>query len=250
MISCAAIVVVSPVPSTAPSASRRVPSTSTACTWSTPTTRTGRVQKCRKMRRSAPPAPRAAKSFSTARLRAATLSRPTTAGAGFVQLEILGIDDHVDPGDLSEFAEFLGGEGGVGGPAAAQHVDLGDLLRRQGRQHLLGHVRVGQLVHVLDQDPGHVEGHVAHAHDDGGVGSRNQIRELLVLAMIIKLIRAPRSGSGRCRGGRRDDRSTRPRSRRRRYSRAGPHRRSRAACRCRRRRRRSRRRSARAVPPH
>ena len=68
-----------PVPCTDPSAVRAVPSISTASTRSVPITRTGLVQKCRKIRRSADPCSRAAKSRRTATLRAATLSLPTTA---------------------------------------------------------------------------------------------------------------------------------------------------------------------------
>ena len=48
--------------------------------------------------------------------------------AGHVEREVGPLDDDVDAGNLAEFAQLLGGEGGVRGAAPAQDVDVGDLL--------------------------------------------------------------------------------------------------------------------------
>ena len=134
-----------PRPTTAPSSSSAVRSTSTPSTRSPPRIRTGRVQKCRCSRRDAAPVERSAHSRSTTRLRAATLSRATTARLGRVQLEVERVDQQVDVGDLTELAQLLGGEGGVRRAASTEDVHVGDLLVIQRVEHLVGHVGVGEL---------------------------------------------------------------------------------------------------------
>ena len=92
----------------------------------------------------APTRSRPAKSCSTTRLRAATLSRPTTASLDASSSRVSRVDDHVDPGISPELAQLLGGEGGVRGAAPAQDVHVGDPLVGQRLQHLVGHVGVGR----------------------------------------------------------------------------------------------------------
>ena len=60
-------------------------------------------------------------------------------------------------------------------------------LLRQGLQHPVGHVGVGELVGGLDQHPGHVQGHVADADDDGFGRSREQVVDHHGRPLMIKL---------------------------------------------------------------
>ena len=54
----------------------------------------------------------------------------------------------------AQLAQLLGGELGVRGPAAADHVDLADLARRQGVEHRLGDVGLVQLAWIATQNAG------------------------------------------------------------------------------------------------
>ena len=78
-----------------------------------------------------------------------------------VQVSLAVADHDVDSGQGAELAQLLGGELGLGRAAAADHVDLADLARRQGVEHRLGDVSLVQLAWVPGQDPGHVHCHVA-----------------------------------------------------------------------------------------
>src|SRR4029077_2328334 len=76
----------------------------------------------------------------------------------------------VDPGELAELTQFLGGELGLGRPAAADHVHLADVAGQQRVKDRLRYVGPGQLLRVPDQDAGHVHGDVADPDDRHRLG--------------------------------------------------------------------------------
>ena len=87
-----------------------------------------------------------------------------------VQVRLRGRDDDLDAGQLTQFAQFLGGELGVRGAAPADHVHLADLAGLQGLQHRLRYVRTVQFDWVAGEDPGHVHRDVADADDRDRLG--------------------------------------------------------------------------------
>src|SRR5206468_4208308 len=80
-----------------------------------------------------------------------------------VQVGLVAVHHHLDAGQFTQLTELLGGELGVRGPAPADHVNLANLARVQRVEDGLRYVGRVQLVRVPGQDPGHVDGHVAHA---------------------------------------------------------------------------------------
>ena len=86
------------------------------------------------------------------------------------QLEVGGVDDHVDAWQLAELLELLVGEGGLGGPAPAQHVDLTDAALGQLREGVLGDVGGRQQLGRAGQDAGEVHRHVAVSDHGGTLG--------------------------------------------------------------------------------
>ena len=86
------------------------------------------------------------------------------------QLEVGGVDDHVNAWQLAELLELLVGEGGLGGPAPAQHVDLTDAALGQLREGVLGDVGGRQQLCRAGQDAGEVHRHVAVSDHGGALG--------------------------------------------------------------------------------
>ena len=82
---------------------------------------------------------------------------------GLVELEVLRVQDDVDVPGVGEFAQFQRRELDLGRPAAAEHVDVRDRGILERLVDVVRDFRHQQLVGVLDQHPGHVEGHVAVA---------------------------------------------------------------------------------------
>src|SRR5690606_35727415 len=67
-------------------------------------------------------------------------------------------------------AQLLGGELRLRRAAAADDDDLLHVGVGQARQRMVGDVRLAQLVHALRQNPGDVDGDVAHPHHHGRAG--------------------------------------------------------------------------------
>ena len=84
--------------------------------------------------------------------------------AQLVERDLGRVDHHVDPGQLPELAQLLGGEGGLGRPAAAEHHDLADAAGPELGQGVVGDVGPGQHLGGAGQDARQVHGHVAVAH--------------------------------------------------------------------------------------
>ncbi len=75
--------------------------------------------------------------------------------------------DVVEGGERDQFGQ---GERGLGRSAPPEDDDLADPARAQRGQGPVGDVGTGEGVGVGGQDPGHVQGHVAVADDDGPFG--------------------------------------------------------------------------------
>ena len=84
-------------------------------------------------------------------------------GAGRVELDVGGVDDHVGVLHLAQLLDLRVGEGGLDRPAAAEDDDLADLLRVEQLDRVVGGVGLAQLVVGQGQHPGDVHRHVAVA---------------------------------------------------------------------------------------
>ena len=84
-------------------------------------------------------------------------------GAGRVELDVGGVDDHVGVLHLAQLLDLRVGEGGLDRAAAAEDDDLADLLRVEQLDRVVGGVGLAQLVVGQGQHPGDVHRHVAVA---------------------------------------------------------------------------------------
>ena len=95
--------------------------------------------------------------------------RPDRLEAALVELDALGVHDHLDVRRRVQLAQLLRGELDLRRATAREQVHVGD---RAGLERLVDVVRdLGdeQLVGGLGEDPGHVDGDVAGA-DHGDLG--------------------------------------------------------------------------------
>ena len=95
------------------------------------------------------------------------------------------VDDDVGLGHLAELAHLGVGEGGLGGPAAAEHDDLLDPALGERLDRVVGGVGALQLLARQGEHAGDVGGDVAVADHDHA------------LAGEVELVRR-RSRGGRC----------------------------------------------------
>src|SRR5579885_268461 len=101
-----------------------------------------------------------------------------------VEDEVGGIDDGGRIGQLAQFAQFLVGEFGLGGTAAADDVDFTNAASRQRLQRVLGDVGVLQFVDGLGEDAADIRGDVALA-DDHRDFLRQVEGEIAVIGMTV-----------------------------------------------------------------
>ncbi len=110
----------------------------------------------------------------------------------FVQLQVGRVDDHPHAGQLAEFLQLGGGEGGLRRAAPPEHHDLAHHALAQLRQRVVGDVGLRQLVGVGDQDAGHVHRHIAVADDDHPLVGEIE-RQIAVVGVAV----VPADESGR-----------------------------------------------------
>ncbi len=86
--------------------------------------------------------------------------------AGWIQLEVGRVDDHVHAVESTEFLELDVRELGLRGAAPPQHDDLTDLASAKCGERMIGDVRHRQRFRIGDQDASDVHGHVSVPHHD------------------------------------------------------------------------------------
>src|SRR5699024_5298330 len=85
----------------------------------------------------------------------------------FVEVEVLRVDHDVHIRHAPQLAQLQRGELHLRRTTAAEDVHVGDRAGAQPLGHVVRDLRDHQVVHVLDQDPGHVQCHVARTeHGD------------------------------------------------------------------------------------
>ena len=104
--------------------------------------------------------------------------------AVLVQLDVARVDDHVGVGHLAQLAQLRVGEGGLGGPAAAEHDDLLDAAVGEHVERVVGHVGRRQLVAREGEHPRHVHRHVAVADHDRALAGQVEL-EVAVVGMAV-----------------------------------------------------------------
>ena len=82
-----------------------------------------------------------------------------------VEVEVLGVHDHVDVGHVAQLAQLERAELHLGRTAPGEHVDVGHRVGEQPLVHVLGDLRGQEVLGVLGEHPCHVEGHVAGTED-------------------------------------------------------------------------------------
>src|SRR5690606_9124993 len=97
-----------------------------------------------------------------------------------VDVDVAGVHPDVDPVQLAELPQFVGGELGVQGAAPGDHVHTAHPAGREHLQDGFGDVGVAQFVDAADQDARHVEGDVARADDGDLLGVEHEPRHLQV----------------------------------------------------------------------
>ena len=103
------------------------------------------------------------------------------------------LGEHFDIGarQLAHLLDLGVGEGGLGRPAASDEVDVADPALAQGLQRVVGDVGDRQLLVGAAQDARHVDGHVAHADDRGGLP-----RQVETAVTIVRVAVVPRHELG------------------------------------------------------
>ena len=135
-------------------------------------TSTGLAQKCRCRRRDASPPALFDRRALAPRLQHAVDHHDLLVAGdrglrGFVVVEVLVVDDHVDVAQLAELAQLQRGELHLRGSAATEHVHVGDRARLQALVDVVRHLGGQQVLRVLREHARDVERDVAVAdHGD------------------------------------------------------------------------------------
>src|SRR5690606_34534969 len=74
---------------------------------------------------------------------------------------------------------------GLGRPAPAEHVDVGDAAPGEGLEGVVGDVGAGQQLGRAGQDPGQVHRHVAVADHDGAPGRQVEVQVAVVRVGVV-----------------------------------------------------------------
>ncbi len=90
----------------------------------------------------------------------ASLERPP---AQLVERDLLGQGDDIGVGELTQLLDLRVRKGGLGGAASAEQIHLPDAALAQGLERVVGDVGLLEFLGRPAEDPGHVDGDVAHA---------------------------------------------------------------------------------------
>ncbi len=118
-------------------------------------------------------------------------------GAGGVELDLGGVDDHVGVLHLAQLLDLRVGEGRLDRAAAAEHDDLADLLAVEQLDRVVGGVGLAQLVVGQGQHPRDVHRHVAVADHHRPLAGEV---ELLLAVVGVGVVPADEGGGGMAAG--------------------------------------------------
>ena len=126
--------------------------------------------------RARPPDPANSRSSSTFLRAVKVPSSASHCDRDRVELDVGGVHVQGDAVEPAELAQLGAREGGLRGPAAAEHDDLLDPAGAQRLERVVGDVGARELVGVAREDADHVGGDVAVADHDGARARRGRTR--------------------------------------------------------------------------